>query len=198
MDFLVPGRLLEDSFVEEWMWNLANDLAHAGMIDEAVSVSDVFARLDEEDAGNHACNAATVLAQAGRREEALERVDANLRAFEGDQWILIASAQASAAVGELRQAAVLHRRAIDLAEKGGDPEEVFNAYDWFATFLEDHPGAGDLEELEGGLEAWSRRTGWIMVEARPSPERAEPKVGRNEPCPCGSGLKFKRCCGRAQ
>ena len=21
------------------------------------------------------------------------------------------------------------------------------------------------------------------------------KVGRNEPCPCGSGKKFKRCCG---
>ena len=25
--------------------------------------------------------------------------------------------------------------------------------------------------------------------------RATPKVGRNEPCPCGSGKKFKRCCG---
>jgi uncharacterized protein len=25
--------------------------------------------------------------------------------------------------------------------------------------------------------------------------RAEPKVGRNEPCPCGSGKKYKRCCG---
>ena len=23
------------------------------------------------------------------------------------------------------------------------------------------------------------------------------KVGRNEPCPCGSGKKFKRCCGSA-
>lgn len=22
------------------------------------------------------------------------------------------------------------------------------------------------------------------------------KVGRNEPCPCGSGLKYKKCCGR--
>jgi len=22
-----------------------------------------------------------------------------------------------------------------------------------------------------------------------------PKVGRNEPCPCGSGKKFKKCCG---
>ncbi len=23
-----------------------------------------------------------------------------------------------------------------------------------------------------------------------------PKVGRNEPCSCGSGKKFKKCCGR--
>ena len=27
-------------------------------------------------------------------------------------------------------------------------------------------------------------------------ERAAPKVGRNDPCPCGSGLKYKKCCGR--
>jgi preprotein translocase subunit SecA len=26
--------------------------------------------------------------------------------------------------------------------------------------------------------------------------RDTPKVGRNEPCPCGSGKKFKACCGR--
>ena len=26
-------------------------------------------------------------------------------------------------------------------------------------------------------------------------ERAGPKVGRNDPCPCGSGKKYKRCCG---
>jgi len=25
-----------------------------------------------------------------------------------------------------------------------------------------------------------------------------PKVGRNDPCPCGSGKKYKKCCGRAQ
>jgi len=24
----------------------------------------------------------------------------------------------------------------------------------------------------------------------------EPKVGRNDPCPCGSGLKYKHCCSR--
>jgi hypothetical protein len=32
----------------------------------------------------------------------------------------------------------------------------------------------------------------------PSPiRRTEQKVGRNDPCPCGSGKKFKKCCGRA-
>jgi SWIM/SEC-C metal-binding protein len=25
--------------------------------------------------------------------------------------------------------------------------------------------------------------------------RVEKKIGRNEPCPCGSGKKYKKCCG---
>jgi uncharacterized protein YecA (UPF0149 family) len=25
--------------------------------------------------------------------------------------------------------------------------------------------------------------------------RHDPHVGRNDPCPCGSGRKFKKCCG---
>ena len=31
---------------------------------------------------------------------------------------------------------------------------------------------------------------------RPEPFRAEKKVGRNDPCPCGSGLKYKNCHGK--
>ncbi len=31
--------------------------------------------------------------------------------------------------------------------------------------------------------------------ARPEPIRVQ-KVGRNDPCPCGSGKKYKKCCGR--
>ena len=31
---------------------------------------------------------------------------------------------------------------------------------------------------------------------KPTPHRAEAKVGRNDPCPCGSGLKYKKCCGK--
>ncbi len=32
-------------------------------------------------------------------------------------------------------------------------------------------------------------------ESRPPPDLSPGKVGRNSPCPCGSGKKFKRCCG---
>lgn len=33
-------------------------------------------------------------------------------------------------------------------------------------------------------------------EQRPQPVRVGNHVGRNDPCPCGSGKKYKRCCGR--
>ncbi len=35
-------------------------------------------------------------------------------------------------------------------------------------------------------------------EGSKQPARREIKVGRNDPCPCGSGKKFKKCCGRAE
>lgn len=29
-----------------------------------------------------------------------------------------------------------------------------------------------------------------------TPKKAENKIGRNDPCPCGSGKKYKQCCGK--
>ncbi|PLX23089.1 MAG: preprotein translocase subunit SecA, partial [Salinivirgaceae bacterium] len=33
---------------------------------------------------------------------------------------------------------------------------------------------------------------------KPQPVKVEKKVGRNEPCPCGSGKKYKHCHGKAE
>ncbi len=41
--------------------------------------------------------------------------------------------------------------------------------------------------------------GWVYVEGAPGGgtiQRESPRVGRNAPCPCGSGKKYKRCCGK--
>lgn len=35
---------------------------------------------------------------------------------------------------------------------------------------------------------------WLGRRSEFMPRRAEPKTGRNDPCPCGSGKKFKQCC----
>jgi SEC-C motif len=37
---------------------------------------------------------------------------------------------------------------------------------------------------------------WQDRKTHPGPIRAAPKVSRNEPCPYGSGKKYKHCCGR--
>jgi uncharacterized protein len=40
-------------------------------------------------------------------------------------------------------------------------------------------------------------TFWSSHKVPPTPIRASSKPGRNDPCPCGSGNKYKRCCGRS-
>jgi hypothetical protein len=46
----------------------------------------------------------------------------------------------------------------------------------------------DEDEPSAQPPAWTVATGL-------TPMRAAPKVGRNDPCPCGSGKKHKKCCG---
>lgn len=42
---------------------------------------------------------------------------------------------------------------------------------------------------------------WYFEDGRAAPQEQvrheTPKAGRNDPCPCGSGKKFKKCCGGA-
>lgn len=54
-----------------------------------------------------------------------------------------------------------------------------------------------------GLEQWNdllteERRKELYKEQKSSTTvvRTEPKIGRNDPCPCGSGKKYKKCCGR--
>lgn len=47
-----------------------------------------------------------------------------------------------------------------------------------------------MQEEAGNSPAIASIRGHIVKQVRSS------KVGRNEPCPCGSGLKYKKCCGK--
>lgn len=81
-------------------------------------------------------------------------------------------------------------------------------------------GADDVTEEEEGLTRWPDQREaltkqipasigviyrfWLpyreALHQRTVPttlERHHPKIGCNDPCPCGSGKKFKNCCGAA-
>jgi preprotein translocase subunit SecA len=57
----------------------------------------------------------------------------------------------------------------------------------YKTQKSDMPGVQN--PMEGALTQTTERS-------RPQPVRVEKKVGRNDPCPCGSGKKYKQCHGR--
>ena len=40
------------------------------------------------------------------------------------------------------------------------------------------------------------KTNDTKEETKKAPKRVSKKIGRNEPCPCGSGKKYKQCCGK--
>jgi preprotein translocase subunit SecA len=56
--------------------------------------------------------------------------------------------------------------------------------------------AAQRRDLEAAERASRAEEGPHRKAAKRQPIRATATVGRNEPCPCGSGKKFKQCCGK--
>ena len=54
------------------------------------------------------------------------------------------------------------------------------------------------EEVSALQQPEEPEQGEHMAEIAPMPVRTEPKIGRNELCPCGSGKKYKHCHGQVQ
>ena len=55
------------------------------------------------------------------------------------------------------------------------------------------------ERYEVVEDDWLETADWSWMEQENVQQpfvRNAPKIGRNEPCPCGSGKKYKKCCGR--
>lgn len=58
-----------------------------------------------------------------------------------------------------------------------------------------HPAAaGIAEAVQRGAEQGSSSSDEVSSDE--TFRRETPKVGRNDPCPCGSGKKYKQCCGK--
>jgi preprotein translocase subunit SecA len=87
----------------------------------------------------------------------------------------------------------IHREATNLGFRGGPGAPPAPAA----------PGQPAGDGLPLGRPSAPRDQGLVAAgsegadQAKKAPVRAAPKVGRNQPCPCGSGKKFKHCHGKA-
>jgi preprotein translocase subunit SecA len=83
-------------------------------------------------------------------------------------------------------------------------QESFKMYDELLVDIAKHASGLIFRAQPGPVQRKSQHTTEYKpsaVQAGAQPQKlkgvsAEKKVGRNDPCPCGSGKKYKKCCGR--
>ena len=79
----------------------------------------------------------------------------------------------------------------------GGPDDTNGLVEFSARFK-----TNEKEQEHRETAIFSREQGrWVYAGHTPSPgttiRRETPKIGRNDPCSCGSGKKYKKCCGAA-
>jgi len=88
--------------------------------------------------------------------------------------------QKTAQLGTEKMPAVVH---VPTEERLKEVASIFEKKGWKYTIGLEPDKPEDIADLE------------ILLNPT-KPRIAENKVGRNEPCPCGSGKKYKKCCGK--
>lgn len=83
---------------------------------------------------------------------------------------------------------------VGQVERGGAEDK-----DGIVSFSAKYTLRGESHTLEERALFQKQRGRWFYVGAEQAEQtpttREQPKVGRNDPCPCGTGKKYKKCCG---
>jgi hypothetical protein len=200
-DRLAEATRVTGKDLEDWLAHQHFDLAKAGLVDEAAEVARRAARLSNE--SMYLGDRAVILAEAGRRDEALAQVEENLRRFPDDVWTKIFAGDAHSALDDDQRAEALWRQALDEADCEYDRLGAFERLEDLLRPAGRDAEADALAERARRRESAPGARGTAALASASADTSgagatgARKKVGRNDPCPCGSGKKYKKCCGSA-
>jgi tetratricopeptide (TPR) repeat protein len=128
----------------------------------------------------------------GHREEAVEQFRETLRLEPANLEARLNLGRLARDAGDRAEARRMFESVIAEAPKSGLPKSEQMSYAEAA--------AVDLVDLVGARELAKSSRARPAPSPEPAPARSSapaiPKVGRNDPCPCGSGKKYKKCHGR--
>ena len=140
---------------------------------------------------------AVILAEAGLKIETHEQIEENIRLFPDDVWIRIKVGDAHRALGELYESETCYRHVLTISQDDYDRAGVLERLIPMLKELGKTDEANALEAEEDFRKKKRNlfRSGKI-VQTTSGPPHPGPKIARNDPCPCGSGKKYKKCHGR--
>ena len=107
-------------------------------------------------------------------------VDESYNIFNGENMGKKFDGKKTAKLGTEKKPAIVN---VQTEERLKEVALIFEEHGWKYTIELEPDKPEDISDLERLLNP-------------PKPKIAEKKVGRNEPCPCGSGNKYKKCCGK--
>jgi tetratricopeptide (TPR) repeat protein len=143
---------------------------------------------------------ANVLRALDEREEAASEYRAALRLDAANVEACLRLGELAQEDEDLSKARRFFERVLDLAPKSGLPVRLQDRYTESARAALAELDAPVGVQVATGALADTLDSGPLSRPLEPfvqqQPIVRGPKVGRNEPCPCGSGRKYKRCCRR--
>ncbi|MGA2661047.1 MAG: SEC-C metal-binding domain-containing protein, partial [Verrucomicrobiota bacterium] len=74
--------------------------------------------------------------------------------------------------------------------------DAINEMEWWVSFHPEDSQAPEPPGVEPPAPPPSPPPPPPVEYVPPQPFVRQPKIGRNDPCPCGSGKKYKNCCGK--
>jgi tetratricopeptide (TPR) repeat protein len=123
-----------------WLIELPMALAWRGLVDEAVKAGDALAELDQDNEATFANDVAAILAEAGRGDEALRRVEQNLHRFPDDLWTQFHAGDVHLALSDRSRAEQAFRDALAMARAHGDASGIADANERLVRLLAGEPG----------------------------------------------------------
>lgn len=181
--------------IDGWMQDYEMELGNAGKYEERIAFCQKMLEIfdwEEEDDSCFQCGIGESLFREGKIEDAYEYYEnwlagdpQNVNGINSYSWILSENGDDEKAYEMVREViwgvtcyadnAILFMRARQLADYVGKEDES----KWYKQ---------QLDKFENSIKQWNRNKQIPVVK--------EKKIYPNDPCPCGSGKKYKKCCGK--
>lgn len=192
--------------IDGWLEDYEMELGNAGKYEERMEFCQKVLELfdwQEEDDSCFRCGIGESLFREGKVAEAYEYYEKwlaedpqNINGINSFSWILFENGEVGKAYEVVRRViwgtscyvdnAVLFMRAKQLAEHVGKEDES----KWYQQ---------QLDKFEKSIGKWEMDEDEFFDEftaPKQIPVVKEKKIYPNDPCPCGSGRKYKKCCGK--